>query len=437
MRKILAVASSEYRQVVLTKSFLLSLFFPLLIYGGVFVASALFGDKTDLRDRVLVVADRTGRLMEPLREANLERNRGEDVQRDGKQVGPRFILEPYTGDHLHETRKLLVELSERVREGEAFAFLIIGSDYLAVDGGEDDLLQYYSNSPTFERLPNWVTRAVQEAIEALRFAETGYDRREINRLTSHNRLERFNLAAVDASGNLVEPKEENRLAAFFIPFGLIMLIFVSIQVTTPTLLNSVIEEKMQRIAEVLLSSVSPFQLLWGKLIAGVGVGFTFSAVYIASLALALRYFEKMEWVPPGTFLWFFVFVLMGMMAFGSLFAGVSSACQDLKDSQNFAGTIILLLVVPMMLSLVIIESPDSPFAVGLSLIPPFSIMAMMTRVAVPPGPPEWQVSLALGLNLAFTFLVVWASSRIFRIGILSQGKTPGWREMLRWIFQRG
>jgi ABC-2 type transport system permease protein len=187
---------------------------------------------------------------------------------------------------------------------------------------------------------------------------------------------------------------------------------------------------------VLLSSLTPFQLLTGKLVAGVGVGLTFSAVYIFSLSLSLRYFERMDWVPPGTYFWFFLFLLTGMLAFGSLFAGVSSACQDLKDSQNFAGTIVLMLVVPMMLSLITIENPEGPFAVALSLIPPFSIMTMMTRIAVPPGPPEWQIFLSLGLNLAFTFVVVWASSRIFRIGILSQGKAPTWKELLRWVFQR-
>jgi ABC-2 type transport system permease protein len=436
MRKLLSVARTEYRQVVLTKSFLISLLFPIVIYGGVFVVSYLFGDKTDVRDRPLVVVDQTGALTEGLVAANEERNLSDAVQRDGKQVGPKFVIEPYDGE-LKEKRDLMVELSDRVRKGDAFAFVIIGQDYLAVDGGDDDYIDYFSDSPTFSRLPDWLSRTTRDLVEERRFEEAGYDRREINLLTSHNRLERYNLAEVDDEGNLIEPKEENEIAAFLIPFGLIMLIFISIQMTTPILLNSVIEEKMQRISEVLLSSLTPLQLLGGKLIAGVSVGLTFSAVYIFSLSMSLRYFEKVEWIPEGTLFWFFVFLLMGMFAFGSLFAGVSSACQDLKDSQNFAGSIVLILVIPMMLSLVLIEAPDSPFAVTLSMIPPFSIMAMMTRIAVPPGPPDWHIYVSLALNLAFTLATIWASSRIFRIGILSQGKTPTWKELIRWIFQRG
>jgi ABC-2 type transport system permease protein len=437
MRKVLAVARTEYRQVVATKSFLLSLLFPLLIYGGMFAASIFFGDRTDLRDRVLLVADQTGELVGGIREANRERNRSDAVERDGRQVGPRFVIESYAGPGLGDRKALLVELSEQVRTGDAFAFAIIGRDYLAVDGGSRDFLEYYSDSPTFTRLPDWFARTTRELVEERRFQEAGYDQREINRLASHNALGRFGLPEVDAEGRLIEPAEENRLAAFFIPFGLVMLIFVSIQMMTPILLNSVIEEKMQRISEVLLSSLTPFQMLFGKLMAGVAVGLTFSAVYLLSLSLSLRYFEKLEWIPDGTYFWFFVFLLTGMFAFGSLFAGVSSACQDIKDSQNFAGTVLLILLVPMMLSLVIIESPDGPFAVTLSLIPLFSTLSMVTRVAIPPGPPEWQVFLSLGLNILFTFLVVWGSSRIFRIGILSQGKAPTWRELFRWMFQRG
>jgi ABC-2 type transport system permease protein len=436
MRKILAVASNEYRQVVLTKSFLFSLILPLVLYGGMFLASYFFGDQTDLRDRRVMIVDRTGLLFEGMLEANAKRDTSPAVLIDGKQVGPKFILEGYTGPADIGRKQVLVDLSEAVRDGRIFAFLYIGKDYVRVEGGEDDRLDYYSDSPTFSRLPDWLASEITALVEQHRFREAGYDQRQINLLTSHNKLERFSLAEVDKSGNIIDPKEDNRVASFLIPFGLVMLIFISIQMTTPVLLNSVIEEKMQRIAEVLLSSLTPYQLLMGKLMAGVGVGLTFSAVYVFTLSLSLRYLEKMDWVPEGTFLWFFAFLLMGMFSFGSLFAGVSAGCQDLKDSQNFAGTLVVILVIPMMLSLVSIESPDGPFAVTLSLIPPFSILTMVMRIAIPPGPPEWQVVLSLGLNMIFTLAVVWASSRIFRIGILSQGKTPTWRELARWIWQR-
>lgn len=436
MRKLIAVAISEYRQVVLTKSFLFSLLLPLIIYGAMFFFGYFFGDKMDLKDRRVGVVDNSGILYEHLEASARERNRGDSVYEKGKQVKPRFLVEQIDGSG-KSRRELLIELSDRVRKGSLFAFAFIGEDYADIEGGDADYVEYFSNSPTFNQLPDWLYSTLTEEVERLRFGEAGMDFRRVQQMTSHNSLDRYKLANLDEEGNLIDPEEENRIAAVLIPIGIMMIIFFAIQMTTPILLNSVIEEKMQRIAEVLLSSVSPFQLMSGKLIGGVAVGLTFSAVYMGTLALSLSYFESAGWVAPGTYFWFFIFLILGMLAFGSLFAGLSSACQDLKDSQNFAGSVVILLVIPLVLSMVVIESPDGPFAQVLSMIPPFSIFIMMLRVSIPPGPETWEVVLSAGLTLLFAIATIWLASRIFRIGILSQGKTPTLRELFRWILSRG
>ncbi|MEY3001073.1 MAG: hypothetical protein RL648_1287 [Verrucomicrobiota bacterium] len=188
MRKILAVASNEYRQVVLTKSFLFSLILPLVLYGGMFLASYFFGDQTDLRDRRVMIVDRTGLLFEGMLEANAKRDTSPAVLSDGKQVGPKFTLEGYTGPADIGRKQVLVDLSEAVRDGRIFAFLYIGKDYVRVEGGEDDRLDYYSDSPTFSRLPDWLASEITALVEQHRFREAGYDQRQINLLTSHNKL---------------------------------------------------------------------------------------------------------------------------------------------------------------------------------------------------------------------------------------------------------
>src|SRR5690606_5730494 len=127
---------------------------PMFAYGGMFLATVLLGHKVDLRDRVLVVVDRTGQLSDSLDAATQRRNGSEAVMRNGSQAGPRFVIEHYAGLPLPDNRQLLAELSGRVRTGEAFAFAIIGEDYLSVDGGRDDYMRYYSDSPTFNRLPD-------------------------------------------------------------------------------------------------------------------------------------------------------------------------------------------------------------------------------------------------------------------------------------------
>lgn len=434
MGKLWAIAVTEYRQVVFTKTFIISLLFPIVIYGGIFVAMALFGDKVDTRDRVVEIIDQTGELYADLEAAAAERNRSTAVVKEGKAIAPRYVLQ--AGLATATDAEALLALSERVRAGEIFAFLLIGEDFLGVEGGNGDYLRYYSDAPTFTRLPDWLERQLREAVETRRYLAAGLDPRTMRSLSSHNQLESFKLVEVSADGEIRQPEAVNRIAATLIPFGLVMLVMVSIQMTTPILLNSVIEEKMRRVAEVLIASVSPLQLLAGKLFAGVSVGLTFSAVYMASMAFSLRYFEKMSWVSAGTYLWFFVFLVVGMLAFGALFAGVSSACQDLKDTQNLATPVMLLLIVPMMLSFIVLEAPDGTFAKTLSYLPPFSIMTMLARIAIPPGPQTWEILVALAGNIAFAIVAIWAASRIFRIGILSQGKAPGWGELARWLLRR-
>ncbi len=432
-RKISTVALEEYRRVVVTKSFIIGLLIPIVIYGGMAVAMVWIGDKADLEDRRVAVVDRTGALAEPLEEAAQRRNSGSSVFRDGRQVAPKYFIErvePRGG----RTEEQLVDLADRVRAGELFAVLEIGPAYVERAGrrGEDSL-RYFSDRPTEVDFPTWLRRELERATERLRFAAAGLEEREVRAMMSHPSMERKRLPELGADGQ-VQFRDDLTELAFLVPLGVVLLMFFSIQMATPILLNSVIEEKMYRISEVLLSNVTPFQLFAGKLLGGMLVGVTFSLAYLLSLGLSLRYFDAAGYAQPGLYLGFIVFLLLGLLAFGAMFGGVSAACQDLKDAQNFAGAVVIVLVAPMILAVVMVQAPDSGAAVALSMIPPFSPMMMTMRLAIPPTPPLWQLGTAVAANLAFGWLCVWLASRVFRIGILSTGKTPGFRELLRWMW---
>lgn len=435
MSKILTVAWNEYRHVVFTKSFLIGLFLPVIIYGGMIAIIAFVGGTTDLKDRKLLVVDQTGTLYPILEDKVVDYNRSDRVFDDkGKQVGPQFAVELVDPGNT-PLEDLQIELSDKVRKEEAFAFGIIGADYLDIDGGEADFLSYYSNAPTFSALPNWFNDTLRKEVETRRFAALGMDPRAVDRATSHAKLDRFNLAERGSDGEVVKPKEENELFSFLVPMASVMLIFFGVQMATPVLLNSVIEEKMQRIVEVLLSSVSAGQLLWGKLIAGVSIGMTFSGVYSVTSVVALAKFGREDYLPAEFLPFFFLFLLVAMLTYGALFAAISSACQDLKDSQNMAGVVMIMLVIPMILGVSLIHSPESVLASVLSFIPPFSPMIMTLRLAIPPGPEPWEPIVAVLINLVFAAVVIWGASRVFRIGILAQGKTPSWRELIRWAWR--
>lgn len=433
MKKVFHVMLNDYRQIVFTKSFLFSLIFPVVIYGGMFLMGIFISDKTDLRDRRVAVVDETnGVLYEALADAAELRNNANPVISDGRQTQPFFLPQLYDQGEFSRN-EVLIELSDQVRRQELFAFLWIGPNVMDVQAAQGAGIEYYSDSPTYRTLPDWINRSLQQRVEEFRFAEAGLDLREVRRLSRFAGVDRYRLAERDGEGRVVQPSVDNPMAAVLIPIGIVMLLFFSIQMSMPVLLNSVIEEKMQRIAEVLLSSVTAFQLLLGKLLAGMAVGLTFSLVYLATLGFSLAMYDVNAWVAPAVYFWYIPFLLTGLLTFGAMFAALSAACQDLKDTQNYIGVIMLVMILPMILAVVFIESPDSRIAQILSMIPPIGNFLMMSRIAISPGPETWQIWVSIFNHLIFAWFSIWAASRIFRIGILSQGKAPGWRELMRWV----
>jgi ABC-2 type transport system permease protein len=433
MKKVLHVLINDYRQIVFTKSFLFSLIFPVVIYGGMFLMGIFVSDKSDLRDRRVAVVDETdGVLYAAMVEAAEMRNNASPVIADGRQAQPFFLPELYEKGELSRN-EVLIELSDKVRRQELFAFVWIGPNVVDVQASQGTTIEYYSDSPTYRALPDWINRSLRERVEEIRFEEAGLNLREIRRLSRFDGVDRYRLAERDSEGRVVQPSQDNQLAAVLIPIGIIMLLFFSIQMSMPVLLNSVIEEKMQRIAEVLLSSVTAFQLLLGKLLAGMAVGLTFSLVYLVTLGFSLAMYDVSAWVTPAVYVWYFPFLLTGLLTFGSMFAALSAACQDLKDTQNFIGVIMMVMILPIILAVLFIQSPDTRMAQILSMVPPIGNFLMMSRIAISPGPETWQIWLSLFNQLLFAWLSIWAAGRIFRIGILSQGKAPGLRELMRWI----
>lgn len=435
MSKVWIIAVNEYRQVVFTRSFLLGLLLPPLFYGGMLLLMVFASGTADLSDRRIVIVDQSRVLYSAFEAAAASYNRGSAVyDHRGRQVGPQLEVELYRGE-TRDLKELEVELSDRVRAGEAFAFVVIGAGYEPIEGRADDYLRYYSRTPTEQVVPAWVRETAEQAVENRRLEAEGLAPGRVRQIFSHNRLEQLNLAERTAEGEILRPQHQSWELSLLVPVLAVLMLFFGVQMATPVLLNSVIHEKTQRIAEVLLSSITPAQLLWGKLLAGCAVGLSFAGAYVATGIIALWQFEGWNYAPAGILIYFFPFLLVSLLTFGSLMAAVSASCQDFKDAQNMAGAVILLVAVPLVLSIGIISAPEGTLARMLSFIPPFSPMVMTVRLAVLPGPAWWEPLLAWVINLAFSGWVAVGAARIFRIGILSEGQAPTWRQMVRWALR--
>jgi ABC-type Na+ efflux pump permease subunit len=152
------------------------------------------------------------------------------------------------------------------------------------------------------------------------------------------------------------------------------------------LVQSVLEEKMQRIAEVLVASIPPFELMLGKLIGVVGVSLTITGVYLLGGYLTARHFGFDEYLPPQLVAWFVLFQALAIIMFGSMFIAIGAACSETKEAQSSLMPVILLGCIPMFVGMNVVREPTSSFALGMSFFPPATPMLMVPAVRLVRGP---------------------------------------------------
>jgi len=438
MRKTLIVALREYVVSVKTKAFLIGLLMMPLMMGGGFIVGAFMEGRVDTADKRIAIADYTGRLFDTLDSANRQRNdaaifTGEGAAR--KQTLPRFVLEKIdTGGT--DMQRLSLQLSDRIRKGELMAFVLIGPN--VIDTNKDPgqaTLNYYSNTPTYNDALGWISVVLNEQIQQLRLVGAAFDPKVVRQLTQRVAVGNLGLVKTDAAGNIISAEETNQLANFLVPFAMMFLMFMVIMATTAPLLNSTLEEKTQRIAEVLLSSISPFELMAGKLIGIMGVSLTMAAVYLSGAYAALSRAGYVQFFPWQSIWWFVGFLSLAVLMYGSIFIAIGAAVSDMKEAQSMMTPVMLLVVSPMFVMQNVIREPGSTLSLVLSLFPPATPMLMIIRQTVPPGIPLWQPLLGVALVLLASLVCVFAAGRIFRVGILMQGKGARISEMFRWALR--
>ncbi len=460
MRKIVVVALREYFAAVRSKSFIIGIaLMPLLMSGG-FVAQVLLKDQVDLRDKHFAIIDRTpGHQIAPVLELAAELRNKQVAAKDGAAAtGPAYILErvPAT-DNLPELR---YELSQRVRDGELIGFLEIGPAVLDLPPrsvapaeamkalmqspaqatvppeSEPHAVRYQTNRASYQDFPKWAEAIVTDAVIKQRAAKEGLPLTRVAAVLQRVPLVAKGLTTRDPeTGEIREGQDQNPIVAILLPGGLIVLMFMMILLGAAPLLQGVIEEKMQRIAEVLLGSVPPFALMMGKVVGMVGVSLTMGAVYLGGAYWAVQRFGYAEYLPADIIAWFLLYQVLAVFMYGSLYAAVGAACTDMKEAQAMVMPLTLVAVMPMFVWVNVVREPTSAFATAVSLFPPATPTLMLARQAAPPGVPLWQPLVGIVLMLATTLACVYVSGRVFRVGILMQGKGARFGDLLRWVIR--
>jgi ABC-2 type transport system permease protein len=447
MRKIFTIAAREYNAVVRSKAFVLSLVLLPLMMGAPGLVQRITKDVVDTRERSFAVIDQTPgeQIYAAVETAVKQHNAAVNDPETGRQIRPKFSIEKIEPAHTADAAlKQRYELAERVRAGKLFGFISIGPDVMKpvpatapslqqADLPSPQLVSYYTNTPTFLDFRALVRQTVNEAVRKKRLEAAGVHSDNLDALMAEVPVQDRGLPTKSPSGAIIESRAMGEILSVMIPMGLVILMLMVILIGAIPLTQGIIEEKQQRIAEVLLGSVSPFQLMMGKVLGLVATSGTLIIIYLGGAYWAATKMGIAQHLPHSVLMWFIIFQLLAVLMYGSLYIAIGASVTDAKEMQSLLMPVNLLMVIPLMMLINVIQNPNGPLARIVTLFPPATPMIAVARIAVSPGMPLWETIVAMLIVLATTIALIWASGRIFRVGILMQGKAPSLGQLAKWV----
>jgi ABC-2 type transport system permease protein len=413
MNGLFPVIRREYLQRVKSRWFLVATFaFPILIIG-MGVLPGIFAERSEAARRNIAVVDEVGVLYER--------------------------LEPRLADLGFQVRQAPTGTEEQLRAeiiaGDLGGYLVLDDETLA----RGRTVFHGEQGPGTIRGLSLQGAVVQTALEA-RLGAAGSEG-DLQALLSGGELEVIEL---DIEGNGATESDPE----FGVAFIGAMLLYMVIVLYAVAVMRATLEEKTGRIVEILISSIKPWELMLGKILGVGSVGLTQLAVWACMVVLAFTLgvpaliaarpeladlSQVGEYLPgAGLMVLFLALFLGGYFLYSALYAAVGAMCNTEEEAQQAQFPVIMLLVLPIMFLMPIIEAPNSTVAVVASLIPFFTPVLMFARAATG-AIPLWQVLVSVVVLFLAVGAVAWIAGRIYRVGILMQGKRPTLPELWRWV----
>ena len=185
--------------------------------------------------------------------------------------------------------------------------------------------------------------------------------------------------------------------------------------------------------EVLLSAVSPVQLMVGKILGQMAVASVILGLYSFTGIGALIFFSQSHLIEPIVLVYAAVYFVIAFFLMASMMAAIGSAVNDIREAQALMQPIMIVMVIPMMLWMPIGRNPNGTFAQVVSFIPPISPFVMVIRIAGSEKIPFWQIPASMAVGVVAMIFMCWATAKIFRIGILMYGKPPNLKTLIKWV----
>lgn len=411
MTRLFAVVKREYVERVRSKAFLVStLLGPVLLV--VFLMGPIVLMERQRPHLRITVIDPAGRLRTAVEETLARQKIGPDA---------RFTVVPAGAAEAEEARR---QAREAVLGGALDGYL-----YLSPEALEGSVAEYYGKNVSNRADLNLMEKAVEEAVVGLRLQGAGLDPQHVKALTRRLDLKTIRLTP--------QGQREDRGGTFVLAMLLVTMLYTTVAMWGAAIMNGVIEEKSNRLVEVIVSSIPTSSLFAGKLLGVGSAGLTQFLVWGLTMAglsawgAASAPGSGFPEVSPLLLAAFVVYFLLGYFLYGSLYAAVGSAVNSQQEAQSLAFPVMMPLVVAFVSFPAILRSPDSTMSVVLSLIPFFTPLLMVLRITSV-TPPTWQIVLSIVLTLLAIALTTWVAARIYRVGILMYGKRPTFPEIVRW-----
>lgn len=403
MHNIFLVARREYLERVRAKSFLIMTVLIPLLMGALVGGAALVNRHTGELSRIAVITD----------DKTFAANLGMDLSGEDKAG---VAVETYSPTDTAARTRLDAELLQK--DGTLDGYLVMESEGAA--------------RPAFD----WHPKAKADVVGRARLADA------IRSALTREALGRNGMGTADVNALLNPIKletpgvKDTSSAAFGSAYGMFFLMYFVILFYGMNVARSIIEEKTSRVFEVLLATIRPEEMLAGKVIGVGAVGLTQVGIWIlcavAAIATGIKGID-IHILPSATQAVFFVvFFLLGYLLYSSIAAALGAMTNSEQELQQLNMFLVIPLAFCMVMIFAIIRAPDSGLATVISLIPFCSPLLMNFRISLTHVPP-WQINLSIMLMSLTVGIILWAASRVYRVGILMYGKKPNLPEIIRWM----
>lgn len=410
--KALQVAMWEFLEKVKSKAFIISLVVMPVIIVGFSIVPGLLAMKEDDKPVTVGIIDETGTLVRPFAE-----KLDQKYKLSGGQ--PNYVIKNLSvGDGVVPTKD---EANRLVAEGSMDGYLYIPKT--VYDSGK---VEYRAKNVSNIKLQERFTRTIEEVVMEKRFRDLNIDPAIMNKLVADVNIKSIKLSEKG------EEKESGFLETFFSAYVIIMMMMFLVLTSGQLLIRSVVEEKSNRVIEVLLSSCSARDLMTGKILGLSGLGILQVLIWGAiGFAVSMKFQGAAIFTAENVFLSLIYFVL-GYIFYSAIFVAVGSPVTTEQEAQQATTYVSLCLVLPIMIAVPVMQNPDSLMVKILTYIPLLTPTLMALRIAIQ-MPSWWEIVSTIGLLIVSSVFMMWAAGKIFRTAILVYGKRPTISELIRWV----